>query len=191
MFVVQNDLYGNLICIFFLSLTKAFFFSSLFAVSQTFVPWIFAVENSGKAFFFFCQIIGRRKSWFPVVFTLLAPISRNSTLKWRPFTKPWLISITSKWIYISWWIDGFYREAAVTWAQSVDSTTVWKLCSTLQSLAISLYELAIASCVCQPVTDMQDLVIHKGGRQSHYHVQHFWCILCFLQYFLIFTTIFS
>lgn len=139
--------------------------------------------------FFFCR--EEKKSWFPVMFTLLTLISRISALKWRPFTEPWLLSITSKWIYINCRIDGFYREAAVTWAHSVDSTTVWKLCSTLQSLAISLLEIVIAACVCEPVTDTQDLVTHKGRRQRHYHVRHFGCILCFLQYFIIFTTIFS
>lgn len=42
--------------------------------------------------------------------------------KWRRISEHWLISTTSKRITIKRGTNGFYREAAVTWAQSVDST---------------------------------------------------------------------
>lgn len=52
MFVVQNDLFGNLIWIFFFLPDNGIFFSSLFAVTQTFVPWILAVEILERSLFF-------------------------------------------------------------------------------------------------------------------------------------------
>lgn len=54
MFVVQNDLFGNLIWIFFFLPDHGIFFFQylLYHRTQTFVPWILAVENSREALFF-------------------------------------------------------------------------------------------------------------------------------------------
>lgn len=78
MFVVQNDLFGNLIWIFFFFLPdNGIFFSSLFAVTQTFVPWILAVEILERSLFSDWK---KEKIMVSSYIYPLALVSRNSTL---------------------------------------------------------------------------------------------------------------
>lgn len=66
---------------FFFSPWQRLFFSSLFAVSQTFVPWIFAVENSGKAFF----SVGRKKIMVSSYVYPFDPDQQNFSFEMKTF----------------------------------------------------------------------------------------------------------
>lgn len=113
MFIVQNDLFGNLIWIFS-SLTTAFFLA--ICCSTDICPMDF---SSGEFWRCAHSYWGKKEKITVSSYSHpLAPISRNSTLKRRPVTEHWLLSVT-KWITIIWRIDESYGDAAVTGAQSV------------------------------------------------------------------------
>lgn len=161
MFSVQNDLFGNLIWIFF------FFFSPQqrhFLFFFSFTIWCNTEQrclsngfskrrNLERPFF---RLQGGENLGFGHLL-LSTPLSRNSILKWRPIPEHWLHSVTLKWITINRTTDGFL------WRSSCDLSSVcWvDSCinlhySTLQSLVVS-QELLIASLIWLSVTDMQDL----------------------------------
>lgn len=161
MFSVQNDLFGNLIWIFFFFFLPnngifCFFFPLLFGVTQNkdVCPMDFQRGETWKDLFFRLQ--GGENLGFGHLL-LSTPLSRNSILKWRPIPEHWLHSVTLKWITINRTTDGFL------WRSSCDLSSVcWvDSCinlhySTLQSLVVS-QELLIASLIWLSVTDMQDL----------------------------------
>ena len=162
MFVVQNDLFGNLIWIFFFSLTTAFFsFAVCCNRTQTFVPWILAVENSGKALFF--RLEGGENLGFQLRLSF-----GHSQQKFNLKTYRWTLTAFSD---IK--MDNYQLEVWwILWRSSCDLSSVSWLdyCmnlhfSTQQSLVIS-QELIIASrlTLCDWSAGLTWLLIKVAGK---------------------------
>lgn len=121
MFVVQIDLFGNLIWIFFLLHDQGIFFFTTRCITEhrRLSHGFLAVENSGKALFSNWQ---KRKIVVYGYFWSLALVSRNSALKMK--TYPWTLAafndIMDNYQLEDWWI---------WWKSSCDLSSVcWLDC---------------------------------------------------------------
>lgn len=116
---------------FFPSLTTAFF-SFAICCNTDICPVDFSGGEFWKGPFF--QTGRRRKSRFPVTSTLWPPVSRNSTLKWRPNAEHWLPPVTLKWILSTGGLMDFMEKQLWLEVQSVDSIIVWIFISPLSKV---------------------------------------------------------